>query len=441
MWAREHYKSTVITFAKTIQDILANYGEDPLGTLAYEPTFLILSHQNKQASSFMGQIMNELTINATLKEFFPDILYENPHREAPRWSVQGGMVVRRQSNPKEPSVGCSGLVDGMPTGMHYNVLIYDDVVTKDSVTTSDMIRKTTESWEMSENLTAGEDSKIRMIGTRYHFADTWGEILKRKAAKPRIYPCTDDGTIEGKAVLRSQEFINERYLRWGPYTFSSQMLQNPVADSTQGFQREWLRWYDDPENHNHMNLYILVDPANEKKKSSDYTAIAVVGLGPDQNIYLIDLVRDRLNLQERAQMVMEMHRKYRPKQVGYEKYGMQSDIDYLKEIQSRDNYRFDIQETGGSLAKVDRIKRLIPIASEKRLYFPRGIHRTTYDGKLVDLVNVLVEEEMMGFPVSLHDDALDAISRIFDVDMVWPKVRQEPKRDRYDSKPKRSWMA
>lgn len=440
LWSREHYKSTIITFALTIQDVLAHYGEDPLPG-HYEPVTAIFSHTRPIAKAFLNQIKQELGWNSTLKELFPDILWENPERDAPTWSLDNGIVLKRQSNPKEATIEAWGLVDGQPTSKHFQRKIYDDVVTLGSVTNPDMIKKTTEAWEMSLNLGAGEDTVNRYIGTRYHFADTWGEILKRRAATPRIYACTEDGTVDGEPVMRSREFLQSRYLEMGPYTFASQMLQNPVADESQGFRREWLRFYE-VEEWQHMNRYILVDPANEKKKSSDYTAMAVVGLGPDKNIYLLHLVRDRLNLKERAAELMELHHKYQPKSVGYERYGLQSDVAFIKELQKQDNYRFDIQEIGGSMAKVDRIKRLIPFAAEARLYLPRQIYRTTYDGKTVDLINALVEEEMMGFPVSLHDDALDAMSRIFDMNMTWPRYRESTeKKERYGrDRRQRSWM-
>ena len=44
-----------------------------------------------------------------------------------------------------------------------------------------------------------------------------------------------------------------------------------------------------------LSRYILVDPASEKKKDNDYTAMVVIGLGADDNYYILDIVRDRLN--------------------------------------------------------------------------------------------------------------------------------------------------
>jgi hypothetical protein len=105
LWARDHRKSTIITFAKTIQDILASHGDDPLPHWqGMEPTFGIFSHTRGIASEFVRQIKQELEQNDILRALFPDVLYENPERDAPRWSVQNGLTVRRRSNPKEATV-------------------------------------------------------------------------------------------------------------------------------------------------------------------------------------------------------------------------------------------------------------------------------------------------------------------------------------------------
>ncbi len=439
LWSREHYKSTIITFGLTLQTILRGYGEDPVDPIR-EPTIAIFSHTRPQAKAFARQIRTELEFNATLKDLFPDILYANPEREALRWGDEG-MVVRRQSNPKEATLEAHGLVDGQPTGMHYTHMVYDDVVTLASVGSPEMMRKTLEAWEMSRNLGAGELAVTRMIGTRYHMLDAWGEILKRGVAKPRIYPCTDDGTVTGNPVLRSPEFIANRRREMGAYVFSSQMMQNPVADNAQGFKRDWLRYYEPQSEWPHANRYLLMDPANTKRKKSDYTGIWVWALGPDGNAYLIDAVRDRLNLTERARMLLQLHARWRPKVVGYEQYGLQADIEYIKQVQAEENYRFDITPVGGTMSKEDRIRRLVPWFESGRVWLPTSLHRTLHDGTTVDVSSVLVEQEILPFPVAIHDDLLDAGSRIFDIEHHWPKMPVEKPKDRYNSKPRRSWMA
>jgi len=361
------------------------------------------------------------------------------------WSLDDGIMVKRKRTAKEASIEASGLVDGQPTSKHYEGLIYDDVVTLGSVSNPEMIEKTTEAMRMSFNLGAGEKVFKRFIGTRYHFADSYSDLLKGGSVIPRIYPCTEDGTVEGRPVMRSREFIAKKYQEMGPYVFASQMLQDPTADTAQGFKREWARFYDrkpdeDFQHYSRMNRYLIVDPASEKKRSSDYTAAVVIGLGEDKNMYLLDMYRDRLNLAERGQLVLALHRVWRPKQTGYEKYGMQSDIAYIKQLQGDDNYRFDIKELKGITSKTDRIKRLVPIFSNRQFFLPYELYRTNYEGKDLNLVESFLSEEFMMFPVGAHDDMLDAISRVFDMDMVWPKSKTELGReDRYADKKKRAW--
>lgn len=445
LWARDHRKSTIITYAKTIQDILASHGDDPLPEWdGLEPTFGIFSHVRPIAKKFLRQIKEELSGNDTLKALFPDVLYQRPEQDAPRWSEDSGLVVRRRTNPKEATIEAYGLVDGQPIGAHFNVLIYDDVVTKESTNTPEMIQKTNESWELSLNL--GDSApRIRMIGTRYHFNDTYRMILERGSAIPRLYPATDDGTPRGKPVYLTPEQLAKKFRDMGPYTFASQMLLNPIADSKESFQRAWFANRYDPRKVSWQNMSrcLLCDPATAMKKDSDYTAMAVIGIADDENVYLLDYFRDRLSIHQRAGELIRMHRLWKPQYTGYEEYGIQADITFIKMEQNRLPYHFGIQELGGKLKKPDRIKRLIPICANGKFWLPHEIFRTNYEGRLEEQVGILIEQEFLGFPVSVHDDGMDCISRYFDVNgfSAPESPTLERKEDRYNrSRPKHSWM-
>lgn len=424
LWAREHYKSTIITVGRTIQDIL----EDP------EMTAGIFSHTRPIAKSFLRQIKREFETNQELKDLFPDVLYQNPKREAPQWSEDGGIIVRRKTNPKEATIEAWGLVDGQPIGKHFSLLIYDDVVTRESVSTPEMIAKVTDAWALSLNLGATTNrgagqspacsalrgaraplgGRRRMIGTRYHFNDTYKTIMDRKAAVPRIYPATIDGLPEGEGVLLDRATLAAKRRDMGPYIFGCQMLQNPLADAVQSFKREWLRFYAPGKLPAASNFYILVDPAGTKKRDSDYSVLWVLALGDDGNIYLADGVRGRLNLTERAAALFRLHRKWRPSAVGYEQYGMQADIEHIKYAQEQEGYRFSITPLGGSMPKNDRIRRLVPVFEQGRFFLPERLPLTCADGRLRDITQEFVEEEFVAFPVAGHDDMLDCASRILD---------------------------
>jgi predicted phage terminase large subunit-like protein len=426
LWSREHYKSAIITYAKTIQDILASHGDDPLPVWGgREVTVGIFSHTRGIAKRFLRQIKFEFEQNELLKEWFPDILYDNPHKQSPKWSEDDGIVVKRKSNPAEATIEAWGVVDGQPIGKHFFILVYDDVVVPESVTTPEMMEKTSDMLALSFALGA-EGGRRRFIGTRYHANDAYKTVIDRQTAKPRIHLLTDNGEADGNPVLRSRQWVEDKRRDMGPYIFACQMLQNPKADDTQGFKEEWIRYHDGMVREG-LNVYMLFDPAGSKNKRSDYTSGWVVGLGPDENLYVLDMVRDRLNLTQRAELVMRWHKKYKPMRadgVRYEKYGLMADIEHIETLQRLTNYRFEITEVGGILPKVERIKRLVPYFEQGRVYLPRTLYYTGSDGKLTDLVKDFVEQEYKAFPVPIHDDMLDALARIVEPDypLIWPQI-------------------
>ncbi len=404
LWARDHRKSSIITFGKTIQDLLINP----------EERACIFSHTKPIAKKFLVQIMREFEQNKLLYSLFPDVLWKEPKKEAPKWSEDEGIVLKRKANPKEPTLYASGLVDGQPTGMHFSLVIYDDIVTRDSVWTADQIKKTTEAWELSLNLPS-EDARLRYIGTRYHANDTYATMLERQAATPRVHPATVDGTDTGEPVLLRRESLQKKRRSMGLYTFSCQMLLNPFADKAQGFNKEWVRyWSGDVEHWQSMTRILLVDPAGEKKSSNDYTVMAVMGLGEDNNYYLIYGIRDRMNLTERASKLFDLHRQYAPQHVVYEKYGMQSDIEHIEYVQNQKNYRFSIQSIGGNMPKKDRIRRLVPIFETGRFFLPTHSTFVDYEGNHRDFVRLFIDEEFSTFPACGHDDMLDCLARVVD---------------------------
>lgn len=419
LWSREHFKSSIVTFGLTIQTIL----KDP------DVTIGIFSHTRPIAKAFLRQIMRELESNKTLHAAFPDVLWGSDVRQAPKWSEDDGIIVKRASNPNEATVEAWGLIDGQPVSKHYKILIYDDIVVAASVNTPEMIEKTRVGLEQSYNLGTTPGRK-RAAGTRWHYSDAYRTVVDRGTFIAREHPGRVGGTEDGESVFWSEETHIKKRRDYGPYTYAAQILLNPKADAMQGFKREWFQKYRRYTGKG--NRYMTVDAASSKKKGSDYTAIFVVDLGTDGNYYVVDMVRDRLNLTERADRVMALHKKWNPKQVRYEKYGLMADIEHIKSRQEQDNYRFPITEVGGVTSKVDRIKRLLPLFEQGRVYFPESFHVTDYQRIPCDLVHEFLEQEYMAFPVGAHDDMLDSLSRIADPDLklVWPSaIKDKPLRE------------
>jgi predicted phage terminase large subunit-like protein len=368
-----------------------------------------------------------------LKELFPDVLWDNPRSECIKngvsWSDDKGVTVKRKSNPAAATIEANGLTDGMPTGKHYSLLVYDDIVTLESVSTPDQIQKTTNALLLSYNLGAHGGHR-RFIGTRYHSMDTYDDIMQKGTVKPRIYPAE----IRDIPQFLTREALDTKRRDFGPYVYACQMLQDPLADNAQGFKLDWKRLYRNYVNPSDMNIYIVVDPANSKKQSADYTTMFVIGLSPDNNYYILDIVRDRLNLTERAEALFQLHQQWNPISVGYERYGMQSDIQHLHYVMDQRGYHFNIIELAGRTSKIDRIRTLIPLFEQGRVWFPETVAKVNYEGRVENLTEIFFTTEFMTFPVCSHDDMLDCLARILDeaLNAIFPmkygfsgKIRQK----------------
>lgn len=465
LWARWHGKSSIGTFAGAIQEILI----DP------EITIGIFGNTLEISKPFLAQIIEEFESNEYLKRIYSDVLWQNPRKEAATWSKSEGLLVKRKGNPKERTVEAHGLIDALPTGRHFKLRIYDDTVTEKSVGTPEQIIKTTVRWELSDNLGVGPGSRVWHFGTRYHFGDTYGILLERGVLKPRIYPATEDGKLTGKPVLMSEEEW-EGTKRKQRSTIAAQMLLNPLAGEENTFLIDWLRPYE--VRPTLLNVYIVGDPSLGKNKSSDRTAIAVIGIDAQSNRYLLDGYCHRMRLSDRWSALKDLFVKWKKApgvqmvQVAWERYGLQADTEYFDEKMLKEKIEgLSIDEVNwtreGPQSKKARVGRLEPYFRNSAFWMPptvwvngaphtwkvdvehsavnytpkqgdtraeraarsagenyrivAPIRRMDEDGNAYDLFRVFVEEYQF-FPFSPRDDLIDAVSRIEDMEPVPPIV-------------------
>ena len=344
-------------------------------------------------------------------------------------------------------------VGGTVTGFGCKSLLLDDILNPKEAA-SDTVRVNTIN-EMRSTLFSRfnnyNEGRMTLIMQRLHEMDPTGDLLKDGGYYHLKLPAENKGKtitygLHGKSwAMETGDLLTNRLdksalekLRMDltEYNYVGQYLQDPVPLGGGEFREEWLQWYQPggvkPKE---MNVCILVDAAGgedlnkKKKKTSDWTVMCVVGLAPDNNYYLLDMIRDRLNPTDRIDTLFMLHRKWndlcgKPPKVGYEKYGMMTDTHYIREKQKQDAYNFAIVELGGQTMKEERIRRLIPDMQNGRWFYPGNLQYVDAEGRKFDLITEM-KGEMKSFPRARYDDILDAKSRIYDVElyMTFPKQR------------------
>ncbi|MCQ2299954.1 MAG: hypothetical protein MJZ81_07525 [Bacteroidales bacterium] len=397
LWSRGHFKSTIITYAGVSQYVLQNP----------ENAVCLMSYKAGAAEAFATQIRQAFETNDILNACFPDILWGDRIKDAPSWS-NSDFTIKRRTGRKEASVSTSGLVTGMRTGGHYDLLVYDDTVTPESVTTPDQIERTTNAWSMSLNLGTIDGTRHWYIGTRYDMYDTYDYMLKLGTIKERRHICIDE---DGRSVLLPQEELDRKRAEMTVRDWNSQMLQTPIGEGQLLMKEEWFHTYDRYPDIP-MNIYVFADTAQRQSKKSDYTVMWVVGYGSDKRKYVLDGIYDKINQSQRWARLSGLVEKWTPACVFYEENAAPDDCEYFRRQMSTFGH-FDLKgfrQKSTSGAKELRIETLQPEFEQGLWWFPQKIMYRMSDGKMIDVVDFFKRNEFLSFPQVVHDDGLDCLA-------------------------------
>ena len=380
------------------------------------------SHTAELAERFGRRVRNAFA-DETHKQLFNNGV-AGDNSAAGRWeTTQGGEYY---------SAGVGGSI----TGRRADLVLIDDFVRSREDADSDRVREKTWDWYTNDLLTRMKPGARMVIAcTRWHEDDLLGRILDRERDEWKIIKIP---MIAGPNDILGREEGDRLWPEWytqemvdtaqrDPRSWISLWQQEPRPAEGAEFKRTWLNRYSVPPKI--MNKILLVDPAGDpskakgSRKKSDFTAMWVLGLGTDQNIYLLDGLRDRLNLTQRADAVFALHKKHKPMQTRYEQYGLQADVEHIKDQMEKRQYRFAIKEVGGNVEKNARIRRLIPYFEGGRIWLPVEMKRESVLGTVYDPVTNFIEHEYATFPVGKNDDSFDCLARLAEPSLMlpWPE--------------------
>lgn len=335
------------------------------------------------------------------------------------------------------------------TGKGGNILICDDPVKDQEAADSEVIRQATYDWYQSTFRTRlAPGGGILVIQTRWHYDDLSGRLLAddERLAKEGVpeaerenwevvsYPALAesdeylmrDGTIlQGKPedeeqvlrlLRRKGEAIHpERYdtaamrrLRniQTPSVWSALYQQRPTPDEGDFFKRDDFvyRWLD-PAYLPLCRVFMTVDYAIGKKTRNDFTSIGVFALDADDNLYMIDMRRDRWGTLDIADNIVALVERYRPEIYAGERGAIHMAVwPVVQKLLDEKRLYITTDETLTPMQdKEVRARPLQGRMQRRKLYF-------SYDAATKPEVYDVVERELLQFPSGVHDDTVDVLA-------------------------------
>lgn len=416
MWGREHGKSTVITQGETIQYILGNP----------DNSNCIFSYSQRAALAFLRSIKYTFETNEFLKYLFPDVLYKNPEKEAWKWGEETGLFVRRKCSKREATLEAYGLLEGMPTGRHFDRRIYDDIETADMACTPEIMQKLKEMFDMSQYLGTVTGSH-RVVGTPYHHEGLLMYVMGKKdpATGEPIYtvrkkPATVDGTPNGPSAYLPESRLAE--LRANKQQFYSQQLLDPTPVSETSLRPESLVEVNVKYIPKNLYKFMSIDPAgtSKAKRNGDSWAIIVGGLFPYRDddigasdVYILDMVIEEMPLEEALKTIVQMYlRNGMILKVGVEKVALSAfEIHVANALAAKGKI---VTLERGNLELLRPAGRSKEQRVEANLIWPLNNQKIKVASSVPEAFKQRLRLEMQKFPF-WHDDGLDALSYFYDM--------------------------
>lgn len=434
LFPRDHGKSRLIAYRVAWE-------------LTKNPTLRILyiSATANLAEKQLGFIKGILTSD-TYSRYWPDHVNADEGKRT-RWTnseIALDHPLRKKENVRDPSVFTGGLTTSL-TGMHCDIAVLDDVVVYENAYTGEGRNKVKSQYSLLSSI-EGADAKEWVVGTRYHPADLYNDLLQmtedifseegEKIGEENIYeifekPVEDRGDGTGQFLWpRSQrkdgkwfgfnmqvlakkrgQYLDKGQFRAQYYNDPSDPDNVPVgSDKFQYYEQKHLRqengyWFF---RDNRLNVFAAVDFAFSLSKKADYTAIVVVGIDADNNVYVLDIDRFRTDrISDYFEHILHLSNKWSFRKMRAETTVAQMAIvKQLKELIKQHGLSISIEEYRPNKNQGNKQERIAAVLEPR--YDNLSIWH--YRGG-----NTQILEEELSSRNPPHDDVIDALASVVDM--------------------------
>ena len=344
------------------------------------------SHTAELAQTFGGKTREKVS-SEEYKLIFPETTLKEDEKARGRWRTNRGPI----------------------TGYGANVFLIDDPVKNREEAESKVFQEKTWDWFISTAYTRLEPNGIViLITTRWNLNDLAGKILTHPELTERVKVIRLPAIAEEDEINRKKEealwperypisVLKEIQQTLGPYEFSALYQGSPIMSSIQEFKNNWFKYRDENEvNSLSTRRFLTIDTALSKLSQADYTGFCDNAVDKE-NFWNLRAWRARLSPEELIQNIFSLYQNRQYEIVGIEKTAYLDGLKpYLDSEQRKRNIFLPIMELKhNQQSKEIRIRGLVPRYASGSVFHVRGQCSA-------------LEEEMVSFPVGIHDDVLDA---------------------------------
>lgn len=357
-----------------------------------------------------SRFVRNLTRKNEYRHVFPHVRLARDSRSVMSWDI-------------EDTAGEGGMdalgTDGGATGKGAHLLILDDLIKSRKQAESLTYRNAI--WEAFINdlmTRLAPGGAIILMATRWHEDDPTGRALNMDERwtvlnLPALAAESDPLGRDVDGALWPERFPKETLLRIrdasGPYTWTSLYQQDPKPAEGGILKKSWFvpRVRTVPELVRTVRYW---DLAMSSKTGADYTVGLKMALGKDGHHYIIDIVREQVELADLTKMLIDTIMSDGPDvHQGLESAGYMTRA--IQEVaKDRRLAKYVIK---GYPVHTDKLTRVLSFASRAALSL---IHL-----KDERWANAYIDE-LSAFPNGAHDDQVDASSG------AWLMINEEPRK-------------